>query len=155
MKGVWKWEKRERDDTRSFQPCFLTCAEDIAAAESCLLRLRSADWNDRTRTVSVSTRIMATRDFVHDGNQNLVVRFRPVYHLAPPVWSNYTPPELQVRSVLLHLPPPPPPSNTGKIGTPRITGKIGTLRITGKIGTPRITGKIGTPPSPHHPVNYR
>nr|KAG5690109.1 hypothetical protein BaRGS_010700 [Batillaria attramentaria] len=73
--------------------------EDIATTDSCLLRMRREDWNATSRTVSVSTHMMATRDFVDDGNQELTVRFRPVFSLAPPLWNGYQPPQMQVLTV--------------------------------------------------------
>ncbi|XP_070213298.1 von Willebrand factor D and EGF domain-containing protein-like [Littorina saxatilis] len=73
--------------------------EDIAIADSCILRLRSEDWNARTRRVSTSTRIMATRDFVRDGNHDLSLRFLAVYNLAPSLWTRYPAPEIQIRTL--------------------------------------------------------
>ncbi|XP_025080059.1 von Willebrand factor D and EGF domain-containing protein-like [Pomacea canaliculata] len=73
--------------------------EDIAATESCVLHLRREDWDVSTHTASVTTRIVATRDVIRDGDQSLAVRFRPLFSLAPPLWHNYSPPEIQVRTV--------------------------------------------------------
>lgn len=78
--------------------CIFFLPEDIAATESCVLHLRREDWDVSTQTASVTTRIVATRDVIRDGDQSLAVRFRPLFSLAPPLWHNYSPPEIQVRN---------------------------------------------------------
>ncbi|XP_050419419.1 von Willebrand factor D and EGF domain-containing protein isoform X2 [Patella vulgata] len=73
--------------------------EDIVAVRDCRLKLNRDDWNPVKRSAMTVTSIMATRDFVDDGDQQLLLNFNPDFSAASDIWQGYSFPGVKVMTL--------------------------------------------------------
>ncbi|ESO98735.1 hypothetical protein LOTGIDRAFT_158683 [Lottia gigantea] len=64
--------------------------DDIATATDCRLQLKALNWNPTEKYVITTTSIMATNDFIDDGDQKVSVNFHPDFSFAPEIWQGYS-----------------------------------------------------------------